>query len=364
LAQYVLHLEGPLSLENSYAHVLLAFLRADIPALSSLAEQKEQFMEHAQYSPYESACCLRLAIRKRAFDSALSQKTEAEFEHGEWSSSEWRGEIALLLATHFTIQPDFQKAKEWFRRAYKVLLNAGCPKKALRARLNELVAESHLDPVKNQISDYHDLYRWSTRQSQREDAVAITCLVNISREYQRAGAYLAGLQWCEKGLRFGELQFGSVAHHLLLAQKADLLVNLNRRAEAAMICDELKLSPFPEVKAALEVLLPVLGDKKPTLPSPGVLPTWRERLEGNDSASPLSKLEDQLVEYLSSGPRDRVDLINHLYGSQLSYETKLNRLKSLLSTLRKKNSELVRYRDGLYELADQIAVPRLRRAND
>lgn len=362
LAQYCLQIQSPEpSLEDCYAQVLLAFLRSDLPRLTELTDQVNRFREHPDQKAFETACQLRLAIRRRRFEKQLSENVQALFESLQPT---WKGELALLQATHFTVEPDFLKAKEWFRRAYQALLNTGFTKKALRARLNELVTDSHIDPDKNQLSSYHDLYRWCLQNSDREDVVALTCLINISREYQRAGAYLASLQWCEKGLKFSELQFGSAAHHLLLAQKADVLLSLNRLAEARLVCDELTLTPFPEVKAALEVILPKLKSGKPKLPAAEMLPTWKERLEGEDKLPQLSRLEDQLVEYLSGGPKDRFDLIDHLYGASLSYETKLNRLKSLLSTLRRKSSDLVRYRDGRYELADQITVPRLRRAGE
>ncbi|MCM2278550.1 MAG: hypothetical protein NDJ89_10795 [Oligoflexia bacterium] len=43
-----------------------------------------------------------------------------------------------------------------------------------------------------------------------------------------------------------------------------------------------------------------------------------------------------------------------LYGERLGYETRLNRFKALLATLRKKAPQLIVFEQGRYSLADPL----------
>jgi hypothetical protein len=367
LAAHLLSDSADSSLETSYAEAILSFLRCDNEALQTIINRADHFADHPEGSLFKLACQLRLAIRLRQMDSSLIDQVEASP-----SNSRWQGELRLLGATLLTVGEENERALKWFTLARLWFFKAGYTRKALRARMNELVALSHLDSEKTLLAEYHDLYRWSIRKANRDLIVATTCTLNMAREYQRAGARLCALSWCAKGLKLAQLQFGSRNHHFLLAQKTDLLLQLDRRAEASLVYDEVKLSPFPEVQAALRVLEHsfelktslVAGTASPKETPPltatvHLLPTWRERIYPTKTPSTLSKLEDQLVSFLSTGPRERSEILNHLYGDSLAYGTKLNRFKSLLTTLRRKSAEIVRYKDGQYELTDRIAVPAL-----
>jgi tetratricopeptide (TPR) repeat protein len=226
--------------------------------------------------------------------------------------------------------------------------------------MNVLVCESHVHPERNLFARYHDLYRRAQRRGVRELIVATTCLLNISREYQRAGAYMVALKYCNRALQFFELQMGELNYFLTLAHRAHLLCELGRRAEARLDYEAAKLGNFKEVEAALEMIEPLLNGETPK-PSENsaLLPTWRERsLELRSEARPkLSALEEKLIGFLSSGPQDRIDILEAIYGSNLDYETKLNRFKSLLGTLRKKYPNFVHCEQGKYRLADELLVP-------
>jgi hypothetical protein len=75
----------------------------------------------------------------------------------------------------------------------------------------------------------------------------------------------------------------------------------------------------------------------------------------------LSQAEQRLVSFLQKGPRDRVELIEFLYGPNLSYETKLSRLKSALFTLRKKHPTLIRYENDRYRLSAVLHLSPLKK---
>jgi tetratricopeptide (TPR) repeat protein len=193
-----------------------------------------------------------------------------------------------------------------------------------------------------------------------ENSVASTCLLNISREYQILGAMKASLKYCDEALRLAEHNFGSLHFYLVLAQRAQILLELGRLAEAQTDYECAIAAPFPEVKAALALLGPRLSQKGAHTPmrleadEESLLPTWAERSEVEAEPVHFSVLENRLIQFLAESPKDRVEIIEHLYGDRLSFETKINRLKSLLGTLRKKSPHLLVCEGGRYRLAETI----------
>lgn len=349
----------PRTVEERYALVVLRFLRAETEDLARLAATSlaEAATEDTEF--LATATDLRLAFRRRAFDTELLQRASLLAAR----PSRWQGELCMLIASFLSVNDDYAAARTWYDRAASSLERQGCVKKALRAKMNRLVCDSHIDPDRNLVAAYHDLYRASLRHDRRDLTVTTTCLLNMSREFQRSGALLAALKYCEKGLEVAEFQFGSLTHHLLLAQRAHLLCGLGRTQEAKIDADVLRISAFVEVQGALAVIDALLaGRPAPTVPNAAELPTWRERRDEisrgeTGTRHAFSLLESRLIEFLGKGPRDRIDVLEHLYGSALDYETKLNRFKSLLSTLRRKAPEAIRYEDGRYLLGERILLP-------
>ncbi len=347
-----------LTIELHYAQAILHFLRGELEELKSLTDSVTiLFAGHPEAELLHLACRLRELIRARQANPELIAQAERALEASSSENLKWRGEIAILIATVCTVFDEYQRAMEFYTRAVTAFEKQGCMRKALRARMNVLVCESHLHPDRNLFARYHDLYRRSLRKGQRELIVATTCLLNISREYQRAGAYLIALKYCTRALNLFELQMGEMNYFLTLAHRAHLLCDLGRTSEARIDFEAAKLGNFKEVEAALQVIEPLLHGSRPQdTTSSDLIPTWRERIESSGQTR-LSVLEEKLIAFLSSGPRDRVDILEEIYGSNLEYETKLNRFKSLLATLRKKLPTLVICEEGKYRLADEILIP-------
>lgn len=353
-------LSRPGSFELFYGQVIVHFLRGEEDELANHLQSLEKFSGHDEFDFLRTACSMRVQIRSREFESALLQHAIDLASRSE----RWEGELCILAATAQTVLDDYAAAHVLFARATQAFERRGCSRKSLRSRLNVLVCESHVHPNRNLFARYHDLYRRALRSNQRDLIVATTSLLNISREYQRAGAFLVALKYCNRALSLFELQMGEMNYFLTLAHRAHLLCELGRRAEARIDYEAASVGRFKEVEAALRVIEPMLdGARLPDASmSPDLLPTWRERaLSANtsDSTPKLSTLEEKLIRFLANGPRDRIDILEEIYGTQLEFETKLNRFKSLLSTLRKKFPNLVICEDGSYRLADEILIPGL-----
>lgn len=348
----------------TYGSAILHFLRGEQEQLSELIENLEQLNAHPEHEFLLTACQLRQQIRLRSFEPVLLSRADRLMNQ----DSRWQGELAMLLATAYTITDEYEKAMALFSRAVVAFEKQGVMRKALRARLNVLVCESNLHLTRNLFARYHDLYRRSIRKGNRDLIVATTCLLNISREYQRSGAFLVALKYCNRALSLFELQIGELNYFLTLAHRAHLLCDLGRRAEARIDFEAAKLGHFKEVEAALKVIEPLLEgvvgqiELKPSERA-DLLPDWRERVDETSRPKEahirLSALEEKLIRYLAIMPRDRIDILEEIYGPNLEFETKLNRFKSLLGTLRKKWPQLVICEESKYRLADEILIPGL-----
>jgi tetratricopeptide (TPR) repeat protein len=354
------------SLEALYGHALLAYQRADLARLEQLrAKASGFFADHPDLSRLLAAIDLRLALRTRKINqSLLAAELPLVKEHNPWN-----GELCILLATAYTVLGQHKEAHGLYEKSVQEFERSGNPRKAFKARLNVLVAESHLVASANLIPKYFDLYRRAMKKDQRDEAVATVCLLNISREYQLLGSLHAALKYVTQALVVAEANFGTQAYYLALAHRAHLLCELERFPEARVDYDCAVAGNFPEVQAALLVVKELLEPHYPDLAQipmgepkeDHLLPAWKSR-RGERGRPALSPLENKLVEFLSAGPRPRPDILDHLYGAKLSFEVKLNRFKSLIGNLRRKSPHLLLCEEGNYRLAEVIVPLRKGRA--
>lgn len=67
----------------------------------------------------------------------------------------------------------------------------------------------------------------------------------------------------------------------------------------------------------------------------------------------FSPIETELVQALASGPKNRYELIDALYGATSDVSAGENRLKNILHRIRSRYPELIRYKRGRYELSPE-----------
>jgi len=354
------------SLEICYARALLSYLRGDVEGMWRIFEAaRERFAGHPEWPQLEAVFFLRRDIRRREIQEETLARGIGAYE----ATGRWQGEIAHLLGLALAAVGDHPRSRDWFEKSAAGLERIGSHRKALKARMNVLVARSHIDRQANLIAEYFDLFKQAKRGPARDHSVASVCLLNISREYQIAGALHAALKYCTRALHFAETNFGSQHYSLVLAHRAHLLCELERFAEALIDYECALTAPFPEVKAALGVLerelAPYLKKGKGPRPAanPAILPTWKARIGNLGKGIRLSELENRFLEFLSEEPRAKADILVHLYGDKIDLDTRLNRFKSMLATLRKKSPHLVRVEGGRYRLSDDIFFVRKKRTS-
>lgn len=327
-----LHTASPLpEAERFYVDVLIRYLQGDVKRLQELKESSPSaFMR--------SIVELRLGIRKRV----LSIESLQAFQPHEAPSVIWNGEALFVQAMAYETLEENRKARDLYLEASRILTQSDCPRKAVKALLNYVVAESRLDPEKKLFADY--LFVARKADSLGEVGVAGTAYLNISREYQRLSALKLALKYCNHAVSCLEKSTGSLSAMLCLVHRSQLLYDLGRRAEALLDYQKAGACDLPEVQEALKVLDVLQKRRQRKSVKVGELtPTWREHFEEGRSQNKgrkrpsLTRLEQQVIELISQGPKSKYDLIHALYGDRMSFPALENRLKVLLSRLRQKD---------------------------
>lgn len=76
-------------------------------------------------------------------------------------------------------------------------------------------------------------------------------------------------------------------------------------------------------------------------------------LEKSTARDNLTQRERELLQILEEGPCHPSILIQKLYGSSINYEVGINRIKNIIYLMRKKDSHLIVWEQGLIKRGDQ-----------
>jgi tetratricopeptide (TPR) repeat protein len=215
--------------------------------------------------------------------------------------------------------------------------------------------------TKRLISDYFFVHNKALEVG--EKSVAGLALQNISREYQKMGAVRLALKTIQQSIDLLSSEHGSLNYYLSLVHRCQLFFQSGRREEALLDYESCKVASFLEIQGAVEVLKPYYeGSSVPQDLAPEVekslTPTWKERtlepiqISAGESAD-FTRLESDLIRALSSGPKDKFELMQALYGDRLDLDVMENRLKNLLARARKKLPKLIDLEDGKYKIMDE-----------
>lgn len=317
-----------------YNQAILAHTRGEVSDLEKVLPKLE--------GDFKTLASYRLQVLKQEF-------SETEL----MVSEEYMGEAHFVMGLNFVYSKDYVKAKSHFQKAYQVLWKQDAKKKAIKSLMNMVVSESRENNHKKLIVDYEFITKKAL--SIGDKITAGTCQLNISREYQMLGAFELALITCNRALGFLEGDLGATHYYFALIHRCHLLIDLKRYPEALVDFQKAKASPFEDVIEALKVVEVLLGDKK-EIDLDHLEPTWKSRLKEHRngvSFKDLTKTEAQLIKFLSTGAKDKNDIIDEIYGKNLDYESADARFRVLLMRLRKKKPNLVVYQQKQYGISDE-----------
>lgn len=352
-----------------YIDVLIAFHKGDAVGLSALSERL------SSKGVVRILTMMRLALLRRTITLPLIQEAKDHLP----DAGAWKGELSLLIAHGYLAIERFQEAKDGFDLASQELRALGAVGKSLRADLNSVVATSHLFPDGVYVAEYQVI--WKKARKDKQWLVAATCLMNLSREHQLLGALSKAVELAGRSIATCHDHPLSENYFLCHAQRAHVLLEMNRDLEALRDLEIVKMSRFPVVIAAYEVLLRLfprlcsktVGEVEKRSPvdesavadgaeeCPVSLPEWRTRLEtSNLPLATLSAQEEALVQFVAAAPRSKFAICDHLFGTSVHPFAAENRLKNLLGRIRKKCPGLVIYSNELYSVPRSLVASRAR----
>jgi hypothetical protein len=331
---------------SKYAEAMIAYLCYDTERLKPIVTDMgwmNAFIE------------MRLKIRTRDFTIDTCQHFAQYLERHKHDF--FYAEGCFILALAFDNLRDHRRMRDWYRKAGKSLEKDGCYKKAIKAYQNALAAETRIYPDKHFIRQHCLIYKKAKAVGAK--IVMGTTLANIAREYQKLGAFHAGLKYAQLAVNLYEDAPDSREYFHALLQRAELLVLLERILEAKVDLDMVKIAKFPEIQEALRTFEAIYFGAANEINVGIMAPAWQERAQHQAeerSRSSLSPKEEKLITILAKGKKDKFQIIEALYPDEKDIIKLENRLNNVLNRLRKKLPGLVHFDGKNYFLSDQIVL--------
>lgn len=270
---------------------------------------------------------------------------------------EWDGELLFVLALCFETNGDRHEMSRAYLSSAEAFRAQGVSTKAVRALLNHVAAESQLHGERSYLSEYNHVFREAMKV--KAHSTAAVARLNASYEYAGNGAWRVALSYVNRALALLSRQKGSRSWFLALAHRAHVLHELGREEEGRHDYEELRLCRQWDLAGVRESLDRIYGSRAeaPSAPMPD---SWKKKAAG--AGAPLGEIEEKLLRFLEDGPKEKGEILSHLYGDRLSWETLTNRFNNTLVRIRKKQPGLVVFEAGRYRLAEKLLPARLRRA--
>lgn len=266
----------------------------------------------------------------------------------------WQGEAAFVQALVFGLQKNYDSEFKSYIEAYRWLEKSGATAKALLSLQNSLASQQSLEPKKKFIVEYSQLLEKAL--SKRCFSTAGLSALNLSRQYQSLHSPNMALKLANLSLKCLKKDLGTQHYGLALCHRAHLLFELGRETEAQLDLEEAMAFDFAEVKNAIS-WTKALTQQSVFLPEGPESPAWKERgapTKSVNSANCLGIAEEKLVRALAKRPLNRNELLQIIFSDEwnrLDYEVLLNRLKNLISRVRKKVPDLILFDGQRYRLS-------------
>lgn len=336
--------------ENSnhglYTDILIHYLKEDLYNLEQLIKTLPKDL--AIYS----FASIRLSILKKEIKIDQLMNFEKIIETKSMEDI-LRGEAYFLLGLSYCEIKKYEKSKIFYSLAQRILSSAGAEKKALKSLFNYIVSESRLNNHKKLILDY--IYISKKAKEIGDPITEGLSYLNISQEYSNINAYELSLKYIQLAINLLEKDNGVNHYYFAILQRCQTLIHLNRFQDALLDYQQIQHTDLKAIKAALKVIDVLLDKKRVQNIESRIGPTWYSKLKKiylNKEEKKLTTKESQIIENLSLGPLSAPQLAEKIYGQNIDHFSSVNRLKVLISRLKKKNSELIIFSEGKYILND------------
>lgn len=346
-----------------YLEVLIAYLKNDLQEaqeasaklsefVNSSGKRAEDSIENEEQSQWFflvplalARCRCRMAVQ---LDEALKDLSEIRIR-----SSLWLGEISFVKALLYGAQHAYDREFAAYSEAHFHLEKAGASAKALLALHNSLATLQSVKPNKIFIVEYTSLLDKALKK--KCFSTAGLSALNLSRQYQTLGSTNVSLKFANLAIKCLKRDLGTQHYGLALCQRAHVLFEMARGAEALLDLEEAKAFDFVEVKNAIR-WLESFSKQTHFEPEGNQAPAWATRglpVE-TSNATHFGVAEEKLIRSLAKMPMAKDQLLEAIYPQEsksLDYEVLVNRLKNLLARVRRKAPELIQFDGQCYRLS-------------
>lgn len=345
-----------------YAGVIKDYLQSNIDALASFVEKFDNLhtdinsSNEITYTNFQIIKVLALArynLRLKTANSETIKSLNAILYLNEL----FTGEILYVISLIYESLENYILASKKYIESAFYLNKIGANLKALKCKLNSVACESRVLTKNNFTPQYENIAKEALEQN--EFHTASVALNNISYEYEKISALRAALHYNQEAyLNIDRSGNRSINYYLILLQRCNLLIRLNRLHEAELDFEKCLMSPFLEIKEALKLLsVHFRKDSNSHLINSSHLTShWRDKVEYLDKKvqqydHSLTEFEEKFISALFQGSLTRSELIEFIYGNKLDYFILENRVKVILSKIRKKKPGLIIFNNNRYSLS-------------
>lgn len=348
-----------------YAGVIKDYLQSNTEALATVVEKLDRNALNLNYSnelTYPNSDIIkRLAIARYNLRLKIAnEETITSLNEILFLNELFTGEILYVISLIYeSLENNSLASKKYLESAF-YLNKIGANLKALKCKLNSVACESRVLTQKNFTPQYENIVKEALEQN--EFHAASVALNNISYEYEKISALRAALHYNQEAyLNIDKSGNRSINYYLILLQRCNLLIKLNRPHEAELDYEKCLISPFSEIKEALKLLsINFTKNSGVHLVNASQLTSnWRARVNSiekkkqyNDPS--LTEFEEKFIAALFQGPLTRIELIELIYGNKLDYFSMENRVKVILSKIRKKKPGLIIFNENRYSLSLEL----------
>ncbi|MFN3698393.1 MAG: helix-turn-helix domain-containing protein [Pseudobdellovibrio sp.] len=357
-----------------YTEILIFYFESDPNKLEKLF--KNDIVSNSM--PLSILIKLRYHIRKNDLDSEQILQLCTD-EITEQIPHFWLGEIYFCKAMLLSFSNHTDLSRDFYAKAKIAFDELGCYKKSLKSFLNYIVACTKIDPLKNYIPEYRALAL--SAQKSKDTVIESMAYLNISQEYEIIQAYDAALYEARLAYQLAISDIESLHLYYIRLQLSHILWLKNQKIESMIFLEQCKNVQHFEIKCAIQTLEYFFGLTKDLSSSviDQLTPPWKEKVQRfnkyklsnsflysktntklnlNDGThfNQMTQNETKLIDLLLTGPKTKDELVNLMYGDKLSYESAENRLRVLISRIRKKNKKLIESSHGIYRISNLARI--------
>ena len=331
---------------QSYASIIKLYLENDGLKLKNMISSKKLS------SKIYHLACLRLMILKNTQDMI----SLSHFMKFDMNNSQLEAEKKFILGIGFLRINENLYARDYFQKAYRELDAVGAKKKALKALMNMVVAESRINNKKRLIGDYELI---AEKAKEIDDKIIEgICMHNVSKEFQRVGGFELALKYANHSVKLMKNDVGTIHYYEIILHRCHVLIDLGRYQQAYLDFDRAKLSNHPQTKNALKCIEIILGEEK-IIPTSYLEPAWRSKisdLKEKGKQVKLTSVEMQFLELIRKNEVSKNRIISSLYGNKIDRDVAKNRFKVFISRFRKRYPELIISTRSGYVLRDETIL--------